>query len=234
MVRNFRSFISSSLLHKQPIEDGLLSLHVTDCLSHPRFRAAYDAGKKTGSWNDAELRWRVYTCCWAAEHALSVDGDFIECGVNRGGMARAVTEYVGFSSLPRTFYLFDTFCGDSDVAEVNQHDYRECYEDVQKTFASFPNVRLIRGRIPGTLPEVKPKAVAFLSIDLNNALPEVAALRYFWHLLSVGAVVILDDYAYSPDYKTQKDAIDNLAAELRFSVFTLPTGQGMIIKGGHS
>jgi hypothetical protein len=34
--------------------------------------------------------------CWAAPDAKSIPGDFVECGVNRGGMARAVMECVNF------------------------------------------------------------------------------------------------------------------------------------------
>ncbi len=212
------------------MEDGLTSFHVADFLSDPKFLRAYAAGEATGSWHRAKLRWRVYTCCWAAEHALSIAGDFVECGVNRGGISTAVMEYVRFAQLPRKFYLLDTFCGDPNVAAVNQCDYSDCYEDVKKRFSKVPNAVLVRGTIPETLPQVRTSSIAFMSIDLNSAAPEIAALRYFWPALSKGAAVVLDDYAYSPFYAEQKAAMDSLGAELGFSVLTLPTGQGLIIK----
>ena len=40
------------------------------------------------------------------------------------------------------------------------------------------------------------------------------------------------DYAYSEDYHEQRVAMDALGRELGFSVLTLPTGQGLIIKTG--
>lgn len=211
-------------------EDGLTTAHVAKFLEDNEFLKAYRAGEETGSWHGARLRWRVYTCCWAARQAVALPGDFVECGVNRGGISRSVIEYVDFGNLPRSFYLLDTFCGGPDVAEVNRNDYSECFADVQKTFAPFKNVVLVKGRIPESLANVKTQQVSFLSIDLNNPAPEIAALRFFWPKLVPGAVTVLDDYAYSRDYDQQRVAIDQLGDELGFSVLTLPTGQGLIVK----
>lgn len=212
-------------------EDGLATRHVADFLSDSRFLRSYEAGKLTGSWGDADLHWRAYIACWAAEHASRLDGDFIECGVNRGGLARAVMEYVGFGDMNRAFYLLDTFCGSPDVATINSDDYQECYAEVVETFSSFPNVRIIRGAVPKTLPQVTSSKVAYLSIDMNCVEPEIAAMRYFWPKLVSGAIAILDDYAYSEEYRPQKLAFDALAKELRFSILSLPTGQGLIVNG---
>jgi hypothetical protein len=46
-----------------------------------------------------------------AQHVRLLPSDFVECGVSRGGMARAVMEYVDFLSLDKTFYLLDIYCG---------------------------------------------------------------------------------------------------------------------------
>jgi O-methyltransferase len=219
-----------SLTLKGYSEDGLATEHIGGFLDDEKFIRAYRAGERTGSWHGAKLRWRVYTCCWAARHALAASGDFVECGVNRGGISRSVVEYVNFGTLSRKFYLLDTFCGDPNVASVNQQDYADCFADVQKTFSPFSNVVLIKGRIPETLNHVPTERVSFLSIDLNNSDPEIAALRFFWPKLVSGAITILDDYAYSSDYEKQRLAMDGLGAELGFSVLTLPTGQGMIVK----
>ena len=65
---------------------------------------------------------------------------------------------------------------------------------------------------------------------MNDVAPEVAALRFFWNKLVQGAIVLLDDYSYSECYRPQKEAFDALGRELGFSVLTMPTGQGMILK----
>jgi O-methyltransferase len=204
--------------------------HTADFLRDRKFIHAYLQGVATRSWDGNDLRWRVYNACWAAERALGLEGDFVECGVNRGGISRTVIEYVNFGTLQKKFFLLDTFRGSPNVADVNQDDYKECYDDVVKTFAHFSNVRIVRGFIPETLHCVTSDKICYLSIDMNDAEPEVSALEYFWDKLVPGSAVILDDYAYSEHYREQKNAMDGLGIKLGFSVLTMPTGQGLIIK----
>jgi hypothetical protein len=218
-------------------EDGLYTWHIADFLKDSRFQQAYATGKATGSWGQGDLRWRVYTVLWAAEQAWKLPGDFVECGVYRGGNAQAILNYLPWQEkLPRRFYLLDSFCGFPPeqrelAASVHRHDYQEdCWEEVQQRFASAPNIQFIRGPIPQSLIHVPTATVAFLSIDMNCAEPEVAALEYFWPKLVPGAVVVLDDYAFAEPYRRQKEAMDRLAKQLQISILTLPTGQGLIIK----
>jgi hypothetical protein len=71
--------------------------------------------------------------------------------------------------------------------------------------------------------------VAYLCIDMNIAYPERAALEHFWPKLVRGAVVILDDYGWM-QCRRQKEVIDTLAQSWDVQVWTLPTGQGLLIK----
>ena len=216
-------------------EDGLITCHVADFRNDPNFLAAYRKGQATGSWNGGELRWRVYTGCWAAKHASNLPGDFVECGVNRGGLALSIMEYIDFNSLNKRFFLLDTFRGfpqelSAEAASANHDSYQECYDDAVKTFRPFRGAHIIRGAVPDTLQQVDSNTICFLSIDMNSAEAEIAAMRYFWKKLVTGAVVLLDDYAYSESYRRQKDAFDRLSTELHFAILTLPTGQGLIVK----
>jgi hypothetical protein len=70
--------------------------------------------------------------------------------------------------------------------------------------------------------------VAYLSIDMNLAYPERAALKQ--PKLSPGAMVVLDDYAWVGMHE-QKEAHDQFAASQGCEILTLPTGQGLLIKG---
>jgi hypothetical protein len=218
-----------------------------DSLASTDFVAAYRAGMNTGQKlgfsaernEDLHIEWRAYVCCWAAQQGLRLDGDFVECGVNTGMYAKAICEYVGFGSLDRTFYLFDTFKGippeqmsDAERERVTRHDalhYEDCYDLVRDNFAPYPNVTLVRGKVPDTLTEVQIDRVAYLSIDMNIAQPEVAALEFFWDRLVPGALVVLDDYG-SFNCRVQYDAMNSLAERLDVSILTLPTGQGLIIR----
>lgn len=221
--------------HATYAKDGLITFHHSDFLRDPLFQEAYRLGKATGSWHGADVEWRAYVACWAAGQGAKLAGDFIECGVERGGMARAVMHYVGFDRLPKKFYLLDTFCGFPPehrdlAASCHRDSYDECFEDARRTFDGIPNAVLIRGMVPETLSQVPAEKVAYLSIDMNCAEPEIAAAEFFWDKLVPGAIMLLDDYGYSDHYLRQKESFDRFARDRGVQVLLLPTGQGMIIK----
>jgi hypothetical protein len=217
--------------------DGLACSTNCDFLNDERFIKAYELGKSTGSWGDYDVRWRAYVACWAAAHVKTLAGDFVECGVNRGGLSRTVIDYVDFPSLPKKFYLLDTFQGlsaacISDAEKkrgIEPGGYEECYEAVVESFKGF-NVEIVRGVVPETLAMVRTGQVCYLSIDMNCAGPEIAAAEFFWDKLVSGAVIVLDDYGRGDRYYEQKVAFDHFAAAKSVQILSLPTGQGLIFK----
>jgi O-methyltransferase len=218
-------------------QDGLWTVHNCDFIKDRRFMRAYQAGKSTGSWGDCEIHWRAYVACWAANKGTMLKGDFVECGVNKGGLARAIVDYVAFGRLNKTFYLFDTYSGlcaeYASAPELNRYSetnpYEECYESVVATFRPFANVAIVRGPVPDTLSQVSIERVSYLSIDMNCAAPERAALEFFWDKLTSGATVVLDDYGWK-SFEAQKISADEFAASKSVQVLALPTGQGLIFK----
>lgn len=84
-----------------------------------KFRSAYARGmnsghqilRAAGSCDDIHVEFRVYLECWAAEHGLHLEGDFVCCGVNTGIMPLAICEYVNLDATDKRFWLFDTFHG---------------------------------------------------------------------------------------------------------------------------
>jgi O-methyltransferase len=172
-------------------------------------------------------------------HGSRLDGDFVECGVNTGWHSLAICEYVDFNSLDKAFYLFDTYCGlpeeqmspyeKEHKSGFNKQYYPECYELTRRNFAPWPRVKLVRGKVPDTLTSVAIERVAYLSLDMNLAHPERAALEHFWPKLTPGALVVLDDYAWIC-MEEQKEAADQFAKARGVEVLTLPTGQGLLIK----
>ena len=217
-------------------------------LEDPRFKKAYDRGMDSGhrfsgstvTKHDIHIEWRVHTCCWAASHALHLEGDFVECGVNTGIMSLAICDYLDFNSTGRDFYLFDTYVGipdeqmskaeiDSGRGTQNAKHYGECFEIAKKNFSPFPRAHLVRGKVPETLTDVKIDKVAYLCIDMNIVYPEIAAMEFFWDKLVPGAMIVLDDYGWKGHY-LQHQAIDEFLAPRNVKAMTLPTGQGLIIK----
>ncbi len=219
-------------------EDGLYTRTNCDFVNDERFIKSYNAAKSTQSWG-RDIRWRAYTIAWAAGKCSSLEGDFVECGVNRGGYAMMVVTYIDFKNLKKNFYLLDTYNG-IDKQFLTQSEekkgaplegrYSECYEDVVETFKDFQNVKIVRGSVPETLPRVDSQKIAFLSIDMNNSIPEIAAAEYFWDKVVSGGVIILDDYGWGGYHAEQKTAFDKFTEARGIKVFSLPTGQGLIFK----
>jgi hypothetical protein len=218
-------------------QDGLVTAHSAAFMDDPRFATAYAAGQSTGSWTFGDLHWRAYVVCWAAARGVDLEGDFVECGVNRGGYALMVIEYVKFAALAKRFYLLDTYEGlvegcispEEQARGVRVGEYEPCYEAVLRTFGPYENVQIIKGIVPDTLPQVTSDKVAFLSLDMNTRDPEIAAAEYFWDRLVAGAAIVLDDYGWRK-HAEQRLAFDEFAAGRGVQVLALPTGQGLILK----
>lgn len=218
-------------------QDGLVSAHYPSFMDDNRFLVAYDAGRSTGSWN-GELHWRAHVICWAAARGAALAGDFVECGVNRGGFALTAMKYVAFETLAKRFFLLDTFEGlvaaqlspEERRAGLRGGGYEPCYESVVRTFSPYGQaVKIVRGMIPDTLPGVDAERIAFLSIDMNSREPEIAAAEYFWERLTTGAAMVLDDYGWRK-HEAQRLAFDDFARRRKAPLLALPTGQAVILK----
>jgi hypothetical protein len=224
-----------ALLPREPralyAEDGLVTHHGHRFVEGPAFQRAYARAIEAAGF-DYAVRWRTHTLLWAATRGAGLAGAFVECGTGRGFMASAICSFLDWGERP--FYLYDTFLStypDSDGTQAGQGTicphYADGPEQVRRNFAEWPGVELVVGTVPGTLLETAP--VAFLHIDMNNARAEEAAVRHFWPRLAPGAPMVFDDYGFA-GYEAQREGADELADELGFSILSLPTGQGLVIR----
>jgi hypothetical protein len=215
-------------------------VHNHDFMRDPRFIAAYKRGAAAEGY-DPKYFWRSHVALWCASVALALGGDFVECGVCRGMLSSSIMTYLDWNRTGRRFFLFDTFTGldetqvtDEEIQAGTLASFREMYKEdlydnAVNNFAEFNNVTIVRGSVPSTLSTVEIGDVAYLSIDMNNTAPEIAAANYFWDKLKPGAPILLDDYGFVR-YETQKRAFDKWAAERGVEILALPTGQGLIVK----
>jgi hypothetical protein len=218
-------------------QDGLITLHNSEFMDDPKFARSYSRAVRLGLYVDPFMHWRAHTVCWAAAHAKRIGGDFVECGVFKGFLSRIVVDYIDFAHVPHNFYLMDTYEGFADEAITEAERaggltagrYESSYDIVRYVFAHLKNVKIIKGAIPGTLKQVKSRRIAYLHIDMNCTIPEIAAAEYFWGRLARGAIMILDDYGFK-GHEEQKKAFDRFARRKKVQILSLPTGQGMIIK----
>ena len=186
-----------------------------------------------GNWH-----WNLSTALWAVRQVKDVPGDFVELGVFKGHTTLFCADYVEFQTWPRRWWLYDTFDGipDDQVAkgweERNKNLYQDgafTFEEVRDRFAAYPNIDVIKGRVPEVLVGNSPDTIAFMHIDMNNPTAEIGALDALFERVSSGGVILFDDFCWATA-KAQFDAETKWFAERGLHVLPLPTGQGLFVK----
>ena len=182
------------------------------------------------------LHFRVHQILWATQNSFKLEGDFIECGTGRGMMMSAALQSLeNWNTSNKKLYLYDTFQPFGIDPETGRNDkrfgvrdtYAKSLSDVEANFSEWKNINFVVGFVPDSLQLVGIERVAFLHIDLNNAVAEVGALRYFWPKIVRGGIIVLNDYAQVLE---QNQAMAALSIELGFLILTTGTGQGIIVK----
>ncbi|MEM5581802.1 TylF/MycF/NovP-related O-methyltransferase [Roseibium sp. AS2] len=180
-----------------------------------------------------DVRWRAHTAVWAAKHGLTLEGDFVECGVFLGLLSLTICHTLKFDQISKSFFLFDTFDGIPDdggeLVRKQNKIYFECFELAKRNFSPFPNAKLIQGALPGTLALAPLDKIAYLSVDLNHAKYEKEVIEELWDKLSKSAIVLIDDYAFQSN-EEQYEMWNEFASKKGCSILTMPTGSGVLIK----
>lgn len=219
-----------------------------DCsfMSCERFKQAYDKTIKIdkerllGTDSAYDIRWRVHTILWAAKHALSVPGDFLDLGCGFGLLSAAMVNYLEFEKVDKKLFMVDSFCGmdvnncSEEELERNNTLYLPLVDSnwekgLRDDFDAYSNIEVIQGFAPKVLAKVSSKNFSFISIDLNSALAEKDSLKILWPKLNKGGIIVFDDYAF-PCHTAQKHAHDDFARANDVLIYTSPTGQGILMK----
>lgn len=169
-------------------------------------------------------------------HRAGVHGDFVECGVWRGGSSMALAMSQLRAGLPdRTIYLYDTFAGMSEPTERDKDlrgrdAYKEwqrsvngkgvstwCLgdiDDVKKNLSTtgYPANRLVfvKGKVEDTIPGTIPERVALLRLDTDWFESTYHEFVHLYPRLVSGGVLILDDYGH---WQGAREATDRYFAE---------------------
>jgi O-methyltransferase len=209
--------------------DNLITYgHTRGFLTDPRFVDAVLAARPRRE--EHSIVWRTHTLCWAADSALALPGDFVECGTYRGYSAEVLLHFT--AGLPgRRLWLYDLFDpsgGPGEGARMPAHA-PDLAALVRARFQAWDNVTVTPGKVPDVLAEAAPGQIAFLHIDMNNAEAEIGALEVLFDRVAPGGLIVLDDYGWGV-YRAQKDAADAFMLARGLSVLELPTGQGLVVK----
>jgi len=168
---------------------------------------------------------RMYALHTATRYIVENDiaGDFVECGVWRGGSVMLVAHtllHLGVSD--RTVWLFDTFAGMTapsaeDIQEMSGRSAHEILaehrkseddpfwgvaprnvveENLRRTGYPDANIRFIEGDVLDTIPANAPNDVALLRLDTDWYASTRHELEHLYPRVTQRGVVIVDDYGY--------------------------------------
>jgi O-methyltransferase len=166
---------------------------------------------------DESLFTTILACSHVAAHAI--EGDFVECGVYRGGNAIAAADVFRRRAPGRAVWLFDTFAGMTaptavDVSvngvsadakfRLHQKDGHNEWQfasldDVRRNFARASlheaNARYVKGDVLETLKAGPlPDRISVLRLDTDWYESTKLELELLYPRLARGGVLIVDDY----------------------------------------
>lgn len=213
-------------------------------MEDPTFKNSWNeiAEANASRWDGEtpDLRWKSHLIVCAAQQGLTLDGDFVELGVNTGLLASMVMKTTDFNQSGKKFYLFDTFEGiplecateTERAASEAKNDLMysgDVYAAAKRAFEPYKSAVLVKGILPGSLDHVPLEKIAFLSVDLNVVTPEIESIKAIWDRITPGAMIVLDDYG-AGGHEEQYDGWNSFAISKNKAIFTSPTGQGLLVK----
>ena len=176
---------------------------------------------------------RIYALIESVRYILKNDikGDFVECGVYKGGSMMAVALTLLTEGINnRDLYLFDTFEGmpapgkeDIDlwgrpasevfhkkrISDVSSTWMNSSLAEVKQAMAStgYPAERMhfIKGLVENTIPEKAPELISLLRLDTDWYKSTIHEMVHLYPRLSSGGIVIVDDYGH---FSGAKKAVD--------------------------
>lgn len=182
---------------------------------------------------------RLWATVIALRHVVRnrIDGDFVECGVWRGGQAMTAAEILKREGQQRRIWLFDTFAGmtaptDEDArldGRSVQAEYEASLQGEVSTwcYASLEDVRANMGRtgypkdlvtyVKGPVEETLqveanlPQSIAVLRLDTDFYESTRKELDVLYPRLARGGVMMVDDYGY---WRGSRQAVDEYFASM--------------------
>jgi O-methyltransferase len=161
----------------------------------------------------------------------NIPGDFVECGVWKGGSAMLIAKTLVASNITnRKIYLYDTFEGMSEPTEKDVDFKGEnasklltdsdkfsqksvwCYSAIDEVknnlyTTNYPSENLIfvKGKVEDTIPTTIPTQISLLRLDTDWHESTHHEFVHLFPILSKQGVLIVDDYGH---WKGAREATD--------------------------
>ena len=187
---------------------------------------------------------RMYSLYCSVNYILArgIEGDFVECGVWRGGSSMLVAKMLVNRNInDRKIFLYDTFEGMSEPTHadvsINDNDAKVLMDqnvnnketsvwcladlnDVKRNLKStaFPesNLVYIKGKVEDTLPANVPSGkIALLRLDTDWYESTKHELEVLFPMLAENGVLLIDDYGH---WKGCRRAVDEYIEKNKLTV----------------
>ncbi len=167
---------------------------------------------------------RLFATILACRHAVeaNIEGDFVECGVWRGGNSIVAADVFKNLRSSRDVWLYDTFAGMTDPTSVDvdyrgksadskyqttrREDHNEwCYSPLDEVKGYFAKAGLLQERVKFVVGDVAqtlfqsgslPARISVLRLDTDWYASTKIELEVLYPRLSPGGIIILDDYGH--------------------------------------
>jgi hypothetical protein len=176
---------------------------------------------------------RIYSLIQAVKYIIknNIEGDFVECGVWKGGSMMAVAYTLNkLKCRDRDLYLYDTFqgmekptvfdvnyLGDSALEIYNSKrgvdghldwayaTVSEVKNNMIKTGYFLKKIHFVEGKVERTIPKIIPKKISLLRLDTDFYASTIYELNHLYPKVQRGGIVIFDDYNH---WLGSKKAVD--------------------------
>jgi O-methyltransferase len=136
---------------------------------------------------------------------LGLSGDFVECGVYKGGSAGVLGFEAMRSSIKRNLWLYDAFSGmppatgmDDDHSRSIEGQYVGSESNTRRILHRLgvkeSRYKIVRGWFEDTLPKAEPCRIALLHVDCDFYDPVKLTLETFYPQVEPLGFVVLNDY----------------------------------------
>ncbi|WP_373511811.1 TylF/MycF/NovP-related O-methyltransferase [Persicitalea sp.] len=187
---------------------------------------------------------RLISLIRAAEYVIeqNIEGDFVECGVWRGGSAMAMALTLERRrARNRQLYLYDTYEGMSEPTPEDEsfagetakklldNSSREdargvwCYSTLEEVMQNVDSTRypsshlhFVKGKVEDTIPDQAPDKIALLRLDTDWYESTKHEMEHLFPRLRPGGVIIIDDYGH---WKGCRRAVDEYLRDNGISLF---------------
>jgi len=154
-----------------------------------------------------------------------IPGSFAELGVYKGDSAKLLN----LMDQDRTFHLFDTFEGFTEVDLIGETGKAATYTtknfadtSLEKVKARLNSEKFVfhMGYFPNTAKGLENETFSLVNMDADLYNPTKAGLEFFYPRLSPGGIIIIHDY--NPDWPGIMQAVDEFAKTIPEPIITLP------------